>query len=293
MKILVSGALGYIGTQLLHNLRNSNHEIIAFDNSDDAIHSRLGYLLHNNEKLNFLKYDLQDDLTVFKDCDLVIHLAAEVGYVTCDENPDLAKNTNIHGTKKIADLNLPTIFLSTGSVYGKLEKDCVETLPLNPATLYAETKSIGEDIIKEIDSFTILRPATAYGLSFKVRHDLLIHTLCNDAVKNGHIDLYQPNAQRTFFHVNDLANTIEHIVDNFSQFKGEIFNVGSDLLNIKKIEIVEEIKKYINLSYEIVKDEDKDKRDYYVDYSKLNKYFQANNPLEISSIIKFYKSFAT
>ena len=291
MKILVTGALGYIGTQLLYNLKDSNHQIVAFDNSDDAIYSRLGYLLQTNDKIKFKKYDLCDDLNIYSDCDLVIHLAAEVGYITCDENPVLAKKTNIEGTKKIADLNLPTIFLSTGSVYGKLDQDCVETLPLNPATLYAESKAIGEDIIKNIDSYTILRPATAYGLSFKVRHDLLIHTLCHDAVKNRHIELYQPNAKRTFFHVNDLANTIVDIINNYSSYKNEIFNVGSSKLNLKKVDIVEKIKDFVDLSYEIVKDEDKDKRDYFVDYSKLNKNFEANNSLEIESIIKFYKSF--
>ena len=291
MKILITGALGYIGTQLLYNLRNTECEIIAFDNSEDAMHARLGYLLQTNKNLKFMKYDLHDNLKVFKDCDLVIHLAAEVGYITCDENPELAQKTNVEGTKKIADLNIPTIFLSTGSVYGKLEQDCVETLPLNPATLYAETKAIGEEIISEIDNFTILRPATAYGLSFKVRHDLLIHTLCSDAIKYGHIDLYQPNAKRTFFHVNDLANTIEYIIDNFSEFNKEIFNVGSDLLNIRKVEIVEEIKKHVELTYKIVKDEDKDMRDYYVDYSKLNKFFKANNPLKIDEIVNFYGSF--
>lgn len=91
MKILVTGALGYIGTQLLYNLKDSNHQIVAFDNSDDAIYSRLGYLLQTNDKIKFKKYDLCDDLNIYSDCDLVIHLAAEVGYITCDENPVLAK----------------------------------------------------------------------------------------------------------------------------------------------------------------------------------------------------------
>ena len=59
--------------------------------------------------------------------------------------------------------------------------------------------------------------------------------------------------QKEHFHVNDLANTIEYIIDNFSEFNKEIFNVGSDLLNIRKVEIVEEIKKHVELTYKIVK----------------------------------------
>ena len=122
-----------------------------------------------------------------------------------------------------------------------------------------------------------------------MRHDLLIHTLCHDAVKHGKIELYQPNAERTFYHVNDIANVLAYVVDNFDKFNKEIFNVGATQLNVTKRGIVEEIQKYIDIDVKIVEDEDKDKRDYYVDYSKQEKYIKTDRPLDIENIIKYYQ----
>ena len=291
MKILVTGALGYIGTQFIYNMRNTQHHIVGFDNSQEAIDQRLAGALQYNKNFSFKKQDLLDDLSEYKDVDMIVHLAAEVGYIACDDNPGQCMKTNVDGVKKIAELNRPTIFLSTGSVYGKLDQPCVETLDCNPATLYAKSKLQGEEMIKDITDWTILRPATAYGLSFKMRHDLLIHTLCRDAVKSGFIQLYQPKAQRTFYHVNDLANTICYIVDNFKQFNGGTFNIGAENLNITKEDIVKEIQKHIELKLEIVEDEDRDKRDYYVDYSKQNQFFKVESQLDIAGIIKYYQGY--
>lgn len=291
MKILVTGALGYIGTQFIYNMRHSQHTLVGIDNSQDAIDNRLAVALQYNKNFSFYKKDILDDLSEYNDVDMIVHLAAEVGYVACDDNPGQCMRTNVEGTKSIAQLDKPTVFLSTGSVYGKLDQPCVETLECNPATLYAKSKLEGEQIIKEIKDWTILRPATAYGLSFKMRHDLLIHTLCRDAVKSGFIQLYQPKAERTFYHVNDLANTLCYIVDNFKQFKSNIFNIGAEHLNITKEAIVKEIQKHIDLKLEIVEDEDRDKRDYYVDYSKQNQYFKVDSKLDISGIIKYYQGY--
>ena len=289
MKILVTGALGYIGTQFIYNMRKTDHTLMCIDSSQRALEQRLGIALEYNKNVIFKKYDVCDDLSIFNDVDMILHLAAKVGYIDCDKHPEETNRTNIEGVKAICAMNKPTIFLSTGSVYGALSEPCVETLECNPATLYAKTKLEGEQIVKQIDDWTILRPATAYGLSFKMRHDLLIHTLCHDAVKHGKIELYQPNAERTFYHVNDIANVLGYVVDNFDKFNKEIFNVGATQLNVTKRGIVEEIQKYIDIDVKIVEDEDKDKRDYYVDYSKQEKYIKTDRPLDIENIIKYYQ----
>ncbi len=290
MKVLVTGALGYIGTQFIYNMRDVDHTLMCIDSSEKSLEQRLGIALEYNKNVIFKKYDITDDLSIYKDVDMILHLAAKVGYVDCNNHPEETQRTNIEGVKNICSLGKPTIFLSTGSVYGKLDQPCVEGLACNPETLYAQTKLQGEQIVKEnLQEYTILRPATAYGLSFKMRHDLLIHTLCHDAVKGGRIDLYQPDAQRTFYHVNDLANTLKHIVCNFEQWKGETFNVGATQLNITKRGIIEEIQKYIDVDVNIVEDEDKDKRDYYVDYSKQEAIFKAERPLDIENVIKYYQ----
>ena len=55
MKILLTGALGYIGTQFVYNMRNTKHTIVGFDNSQDAIDNRLAGALQYNNNFSFKK----------------------------------------------------------------------------------------------------------------------------------------------------------------------------------------------------------------------------------------------
>ena len=132
MKILITGALGYIGNQILKKVANK-HEIYACDNSSEAIET---YYPIWKDKVHLVP----EDVCVVDSCgvDLVIHLAAEVGYVSCDKKPELAQKTNIEGTKRIASFELPTLFFSTSSVYGLVPNSsyvCDENFPCNPAAV--------------------------------------------------------------------------------------------------------------------------------------------------------------
>jgi nucleoside-diphosphate-sugar epimerase len=294
MKILVTGALGYIGTELLYRLGHQTHsEIIAVDNSIDSIKSRLGFVLRY-PNIKFINADITDYTQVqqLPKVDIIVHLAAVVGYITCGETPELADLTNVTGTRNIAALNTPTIFLSTGSVYGKIGDTCDESIELNPQTLYAETKVKGEEIIRQIPH-TILRPATAFGLSFKVRHDLLVHNLMQDAIYKKHIKLYQPEARRSFYSVQKIAELIEYISFNFSNFSGVTLNVGCESGNVTKRNICDLISKHVTYNLDIVEGEDLDSRDYNVKYQKLQTLWgNYNEDFEshISKIAEYYKS---
>ncbi len=288
MKILITGALGYIGCELLYKLKNTNIDIIAIDNSSDAILSRLGFFGRFNN-IKFKKYDICNDLSIFKDVDMIIHLASIVGYLTCDQQPHETIRTNINGVKNIIKLNKPTVFFSTGSIYGDIGNFCDELVEPNPQTLYAKTKLEGEDIIKTLSKYIIYRPATAYGLSFKVRHDLLIHNLCNDAVKHKHIKLYQPKTKRSFYSVHKLAELCKFSINNFDLLKNNIYNVGSNNGNLTKQDLVDKIKQYVDVKIELVDGEDRDKRDYNVIYDKLkNKWHDIDEFLDIEKIINYY-----
>tara|TARA_B110001454_G_C12667721_1_gene412312 strand:- start:230 stop:1126 length:897 start_codon:yes stop_codon:yes gene_type:complete len=293
MKILITGALGYIGTELLFRLANKkNIEIYAIDNSDKAIKTRLGFLLRY-KNIHFINADVTIETQVLKlpKVDLIIHLAAIVGYNFCDETPDLARLTNILGTYNVVQLNTPIVFLSTGSVYGEIGKICNEDVKVNPKTLYAETKIQGEKIVQTIDHI-IFRPATAFGLSFKVRHDLLCHNLSQDAVNTGKINLYQPDAKRSFYSVQKLAELCEYAIDNFSLMKNEIYNVGCKNGNVTKEQMVNIIKQEIEFELTIIDGKDKDTRDYNVEYNKLKHVWpnlEENFNEQLKLVIAYYK----
>ena len=110
MKILVTGALGYIGTQFIYNMRDVNHTLMCIDSSKKSLEQRLGIALEYNKNVIFKKYDILDDLSIFKDVDMILHLAAKVGYVTCDDEPEDTHRTNIEGVKNICSMKKPTVF---------------------------------------------------------------------------------------------------------------------------------------------------------------------------------------
>jgi nucleoside-diphosphate-sugar epimerase len=72
---------------------------------------------------------------------------------------------------------MPLVFLSTCSIYGRLLDDvCRETSTVRPLTVYGKTKAFAEQIVRDAGGVA-LRPVTAFGRSFRIRADLLLHTL--------------------------------------------------------------------------------------------------------------------
>ena len=152
MKILVTGGAGFIGSMLIPELLKLKHDVTVIDN--------LMYgpepLLENffNNKFKFILGDVTDPKEMTKaieGIDLVIHLAAIVGYPACKKFPDLAESVNFKSTELLCNLlnkKTPIIFGSTGSNYGVVTNEiCTEKTPLNPLTIYGETKTRAEALI--------------------------------------------------------------------------------------------------------------------------------------------------
>jgi len=289
MKILITGALGYVGNEVLNRLTKKNFEIVANDNSKAAA-ERLCPIWR--DKIEYIHCDVCE-LQCPADVDLVIHLAAEVGYVACDKNSEIAKRTNIEGTKRVASFGKPVLFFSTGSVYGAaLKKTFTESSPCNPQTLYSKTKLEGEAIIKKVPS-CIVRPATVYGMSYKTRHDLLVHTLVRSAVQEKKIRLFQPNAIRNIYNIKKIAEFVEYCIQNWHSCEGNIFNLGTESEILTKKEIVNKIAEHCDFNLELIKKSDPDCRDYNVSYRKLYDFWGNNEDKldnNIEDIISYYKN---
>ena len=275
MRILVTGGAGYIGSMLVPQLLKLNHKVRVIDN--------LMYdpepLLENffNSNFEFIKGDVtnsKDLSNALESIDIVVHLAAIVGYPACKKFPVLAKSVNFKATELLCSLtNKQTsiVFGSTGSNYGAISNQiCTEETPLSPLSLYGETKTMAESIVHERGNSVCYRFATAYGVSRRMRLDLLINDFVFQAVKNKNLTIYEKSFKRTFIHVRDIVDSFIFAIDNFQNLKNEIFNVGSDKQNLSKQDIAEILKKKIDfyLHYaEIGKDEDQ--RNYEVSYEKI------------------------
>ena len=86
--------------------------------------------------------------------DVVIHLAAIVGYPACKKEPELAKALNQTCVEELVGWLRPeqrVIYASTGSCYGVVEGICYEDTPCNPVSLYGETKQGKNGIFHKTD----------------------------------------------------------------------------------------------------------------------------------------------
>jgi nucleoside-diphosphate-sugar epimerase len=106
--------------------------------------------------------------------------------------------------------------------------------------------------------------------------------------------VYEKNHQRSFIHVDDIANSILFAINNFSKMRNNIFNVGDKSMNYSKEQICNIIKSKLGKVYIHYADFDKDmdQRNYIVSYDKINKLgFKVSIDLN-SGLDELFKSFS-
>ena len=275
MKVLVTGGAGYIGAVLVPHLLEKQIGVRVLDNLMYGGASLLP--LVRDTGFEFVRGDVRDERVVreaMRGCDVVVHLAAVVGFPACRKYPDLASSVNVDGTKTVADAagkSRLVLFGSTGSNYGALVDDvCTEETPLHPLTLYGKTKTTAERYIMEHCSAVAYRFATAFGTSPRMRLDLLINEFVYTAMKMRYLVVYEAQFMRTFIHVHDIARSFHFAIENSRRMSGQVYNVGSERMNYSKAEVCEMIRSKIDyyLHYADV-GQDADKRNYVVSYRKI------------------------
>ena len=275
MKVLITGGAGYVGCTLTALLLGENYKVSVFDNLMYGGRGLLPFFGHRN--FHFMKGDIRnkDQLKeATRDVDLIIHLAAIVGYPACKKNPELAEEVNVEGTRNLLAVRSPSqplLSASTSSNYGAYTGDvCTEETPLNPLSLYGTSKTKAERVIMETGNVIGFRFATAFGVSHRMRLDLLVNDFVYRALKERSLILYERHFKRSFIHVRDMARSLSFAIKNFDKMKDNVFNVGSEKMNLSKEEIALKIKQkipfYLHFA-EVGKDEDQ--RNYAVSYEKI------------------------
>ena len=150
MNITILGGAGFIGSRLSQILLNEGHNVKIIDTFIWGFDSILSLINYDN--FYCIKQDIRDPNLNLEDADVIVLLAAVVGYPSCDRHPDLAWDVNVNGTQNVVNKSLgkKIIFASTGSVYGELNQICTEEITPNPISLYSETKLKGEEIVPTV-----------------------------------------------------------------------------------------------------------------------------------------------
>lgn len=279
MKILVTGAAGYIGSILVPILLKKNYKVIAIDNFMYNQTSLLDSCFDN--KLTIVRGDVRDKELIskyLKYADTILPLACLTGAPLCDKDPYTAKQVNFDAVKIILDLrskNQSIIFPTTNSGYGIGEKGvyCTEETPLRPISFYGKLKVELEKMLLDSRNCITLRLATAFGISSRMRLDLLVNDFTYRAVTDHYIVLFQAHFKRNYIHVRDVAKAFMHCLENFERMKNEPYNVGLSDANLSKWELCEEIKKQVPNFYFVESQigNDPDQRDYIVSNEKIEK----------------------
>jgi len=277
MKILVTGGAGYLGSVLVPHLLNKGHEVIVYDS---LFYNQLSLTdLCYNKNFKFVQFDVRDKenlLGYIKEVDIVIPLAAIVGFPACDKDRKLATEINYEQIKFIVD-NLSKeqriVFPNSNSGYGAGEDGmyCTEKSSLNPVSHYGQTKVEAEKVVMDSGNGIGLRLATVFGISPRMRLDLLVNEFVYKALTDRYITVFEKDFIRNYIHIRDVAFTFNFMIDNYDKYNGEVFNVGLSDSNLSKEELVEKIKGYIPDFAITYSDyyEDPDKRNYLVSNEKV------------------------
>ena len=254
-----------------------------------------------NPNFSFVKGDVRDLSLLEKHvskADMVIPLAALVGFPVCRDNPRDAKEINHEVNAWIAknkSNDQMVIYPCTNSGYGVGEsgKLCTEESPLKPISLYGKTKVAGELEYRNVPNHVTFRLATVFGPGSRMRTDLLVNNFVLKALRDKMLVLYERKFMRNYVHLHDVCRSFKFVIDNWELCRNDTYNVGNDSLNMNKLQLAEKIKEHIDIeimSAEFTKD--LDKRDYIVSSQKFyNKGFECKYDLDdgIRQLMQMYK----
>ncbi len=255
-KIIITGGLGYIGTELckIYSGYSWNDEIIVIDKR--FISERVNQL--RNWNINFVQGDILNKELISrycKDADIVHHLAGvtkvpRIKSESNDQEDKDIKEVAEQGTQNILDAisdNCKIILPSTHVVYEgitNVKKDIMEDEETSPVLSYAKSKDYNEKQLKKSGkNYVILRLGSVYGYSTDtMRVDIMPNLFSKITSQNGVLKLFSGGKQiKSLVPLIDVARCFKFIEER-KDINKELFNLTKDTVTVK--EVAEICKKY-------------------------------------------------
>ncbi len=263
MKIVITGALGHIGSKLIRILQQRFNpvKIVMVDDLSTQRYSSL-FNLPNEGEYIFLegKVSTMDWENILVSADVVVHLAALTDAAGTADKAQMVHDNNFESTKYLAEACLkacvPLIFPSSTSVYGSqsewVNEDCQELKPQSP---YADCKIKEERYLQELFKLgltgNICRLGTIYGTSPGMRFHTAVNKFCWQAVMKQPITVWETaiNQKRPYLSLEDACNAIIWLIQQ-RLYMGEIFNVVTNNFTVKEVlDVIQQFVSNIDLRF--------------------------------------------
>ena len=282
MKVLLTGADGYIGVIMGPKLIEAGHDVIGLDTG----FYRRGWLFDDRKTHpEVISRDLRDvtveDLSGF---DAVVHLSELSNDPIGENDPGLTMEINHLGSVALAEKARTAgvkrfIYASSCSTYGAGGDEMrTETSDLAPQTAYAQCKILVERDVKALtdETFTpvFMRNATAYGASPRQRFDIVLNNLAGFAHTMKEIRMTSDGSPwRPIVHIEDICQAMLCALKaDREAVAGESFNVGADSGNYRIREIAEIVARTFPGCELTIGDSGGDTRSYRVSFAKIRQH---------------------
>jgi nucleoside-diphosphate-sugar epimerase len=276
--VYVTGGAGYVGSALVPALLEAGYKVKVLDlfmYGDDVLDA------HPN--LEMIKGDMRDRKLLERTipgCDAVIHLACISNDPSFELDPGLGKSINYDAFIDLVKVSKDSgvkrfVYASSSSVYGiKAEQNVTEDLPLEPLTDYSKYKAMCEEVLmkERAPGFTVLtvRPSTVCGYARRLRLDVVVNILTNNAVNTRQIKVFGGGQMRPNLHIDDMVRLyLESLQWESAKIDGRIYNVGYH--NFTVSQIAETVKQVIGPDIKIVTTPTDDNRSYHVSSERIRR----------------------
>jgi len=246
MRILVTGAAGFLGSHLCDKLIREGHQVVGMDNFITGRPENLAHLA-GNENFSFIRHDVSNFIFVSGKLDAVLHFASPAspnekspfGYVNLPIQTMKAGALGTHNTLGVAYANQARFLLaSTSEIYGDpQEHPQRETYwghvdPISVRSVYDEAKRFAEALTMAYHRFhgvntRIVRIFNTYGPRMQINDGRVVPNFLKQAICHEPLTVYGDGGQtRSFCYMDDLVEGIYRLLLSDEHFP---VNIGNPL----------------------------------------------------------------